>query len=57
MVARLRGVSQNDKISQDGSRGVVLPDPLAKGFVDPSLPSATVHLEVINHVLGKADGG
>ena len=46
----------NDKVSHDGSRGVVLPDPLAKGFVNPSLPSATGHLEVIDHVAGKADG-
>ena len=56
-MARLSGVLQNGEVSHDGSRGVVLPDPLAKGFVDPSLPSTTVHLEVIDHVLGKADGG
>ena len=51
------GCEPNDKVSYDGSRGVVFPDPVAKGFVDPSLPSATVYFEVIDHVAGKTDGG
>ena len=51
------GCEPNDKVSHEGSGGVVFPDPLAKGFVNPSLPSATVYFEVIDHVAGKADGG
>lgn len=35
----------------------VLPDPLAKGFVDASLPPASSQLEIVDYVRRKADGG
>ena len=39
------------------SSPIVLPDPLAKGFVDASLPPASSQLEIVDYVRRNADGG